>query len=63
MDELVAMIEQLLQLEDSVFNASRELIEKRLLVAQKVKKQFTLLRMLSAKQDTAVWKLFKLQKR
>lgn len=31
MDELVAMIEQLLQLEDSVFNASRELIEKRIL--------------------------------
>ena len=31
MDELLKMIEQLLQLEDSVFNASRELIEKRIL--------------------------------
>ena len=31
MDELIKMIEQLLQLEDSVFDASRELIEKRIL--------------------------------
>lgn len=31
MDELITMIEQLLQLEDSVFEASRELIEKRIL--------------------------------
>ena len=61
MDELIKMIEQLLQLEDSVFDASRELIEKRILETLSGA-EGTPPQKLFVKKDIAGWKRLRLQK-